>query len=336
MKFPLKLAVALVSSVIAFNAAAVDITGAGSSFVYPILSKWSADYNAKTAVKVNYQSIGSGAGIAQIKASTVDFGASDMPLKPEDLDKFGLMQFPTVIGGVVAIVNIDGVKSNEIKLTGPLLADIFLGKITKWNAPEIKALNPGVKLTDGLIVVVHRSDGSGTTYNWANYLAKVSPEWKTKVGEGTSLQWPVGVGGKGNEGVAQYVKQLKNSIGYVELAYAMQNKMTTTQIKNRSGNFITPSVAAFEAAAANAEWATAKDFNLVITDAPGATSWPVAATVFVMMHTKPKNPEQSKAVLNFFQYALENGQPQAKALDYVALPAPLVKQIKAYWQAEIK
>ena len=336
MKFPLKLAVALVSSVIAFNAAAADITGAGSSFVYPVMSKWSADYNAKTGARVNYQSIGSGAGIAQIKASTVDFGASDAPMKAEDLDKFGLMQFPTVIGGVVAIVNIEGVKSNEIKLTGPLLADIFLGKITKWNSPEIKALNPGVKLTDELIVVVHRSDGSGTTFNWANYLSKVSPEWKTKVGEGTSLQWPVGVGGKGNEGVAQYVKQLKNSIGYVELAYALQNKMTTTQIKNRAGNFITPGLEAFEAAAANADWTAVKDFNLLITDAPGAASWPVAATVFVIMQKKPKSPEQSKAALNFFQYALDNGQPQAKALDYVALPAPLVKQIKAYWQVEMK
>lgn len=336
MKLPIKLAVALVTTVIALNAAAIDITGAGSTFVYPILSKWSADYNLKTGVKVNYQSIGSGGGIAQIKAATVDFGASDMPMKSEELDKLGLRQFPTVIGGVVPIVNIPGIKPNEIKLTGAVLADIFLGKTARWNAPEIVALNPGVKLPDALIVVVHRSDGSGTTFNWANYLSKVSPEWKTKVGEGTSVQWPAGVGGKGNEGVAQYVKQLKNSIGYVELAYAMQNKMTTTQLKNRDGKFVIPSVEAFQAAAANADWTNAKDFSLVITDAPGASSWPVAATVFIMMHSKPKNPEQSKAALSFFEYALENGQPQAKALDYVALPAPLVKQIKAYWAAQIK
>ncbi|RZI40452.1 phosphate ABC transporter substrate-binding protein PstS [Herbaspirillum sp. HC18] len=318
------------------SAYAAEITGAGSTFVYPILSKWSADYSTKTGTKVNYQSIGSGGGIAQIKAATVDFGASDMPMKPEDLDKAGLKQFPVVIGGVVPVVNLPGIESNQVKLSGPVLADIFLGKITRWNHPSITALNAGVKLPDAMITVVHRSDGSGTTFNWVNYLSKVSDEWKTKVGEGTSVQWPVGVGGKGNEGVAQYVKQLKHSIGYVELAYAMQNKMTTTQLKNKDGKFVSPNLESFQAAASNAEWNKVKDFYLVITDAPGANSWPIAATVFVMMYGTPKNPAQTKEALNFFQWSLENGQPQAKALDYVSLPDPLIKQIKTYWHAEIK
>lgn len=336
MKPMKKFTTALVASLITFSASAAEITGAGSTFVYPVLSKWSADYSAKTGTKVNYQSIGSGGGIAQIKAATVDFGASDMPMKPEELEKLGLKQFPVVIGGVVPVVNLPGLKPNELKLTGPVLADIFLGKVKRWNDRSIAALNPGMKLPDAVITVVHRSDGSGTTFNWVNYLSKVSGEWKNKVGEGTSVQWPSGVGGKGNEGVAQYVKQLKNSIGYVELAYAMQNKMTTAQLKNRDGKFVSPSMEGFQAAAAHAEWSKVKDFHLVITDAPGADSWPVAATTFVMMYGQPKNPARAKEALSFFRWALENGQQQAKALDYIALPDSLVKQIEAYWQAEIK
>jgi phosphate transport system substrate-binding protein len=316
--------------------AATTITGAGSTFVYPILSKWSSDYDKKTGTKVNYQSIGSGGGIAQIKAATVQFGASDMPLKPEDLASAGLTQFPVVIGGVVPVVNVPGVEAGKLKLTGPVLADIYLGKIKKWNDPAITALNPDVKLDDSLITVVHRSDGSGTTFNWVNYLSKVSDEWKTKVGEGTSVQWPTGVGGKGNEGVAAYVKQIKSSIGYVELAYALQNKMAYTQVKNRDGKFVEPNQESFQAAAANAEWAKAEDFYLVITDAPGAKSFPIAATTFVLMYKQPKDPASTKAVLDFFKWSLEHGQAQAKALDYVPLPETLVKQIEAHWAAKIK
>ncbi len=336
MKSTSRFALAIATSIFALCAHAEEITGAGSTFVYPILSKWSADYSAKTGVKINYQSIGSGGGIAQIKAATVDFGASDMPMKPDELDKVGLTQFPVIIGGVVPVVNMPGVATDQLKLTGPVLADIFLGKIKRWNDPAISSLNPGVKLPDAMITVVHRSDGSGTTFNWVNYLSKVSPEWQTKVGEGTSVQWPAGVGGKGNEGVAAYVKQIKNSIGYVELAYAMQNKMTTTQVKNREGKFVSPSLESFQAAAANAEWAKAKDFYLVITDAPGQASWPIAATTFVMMYKIPKNAKQSKSALDFFKWSLEQGQSQAKQLDYVALPDSLVKQIEASWKAEIK
>ncbi|AYH42186.1 phosphate ABC transporter substrate-binding protein PstS [Azoarcus sp. DN11] len=320
----------------AYAVSAADITGAGSTFVYPILSKWSSEYNAKTGSKINYQSIGSGGGIAQIKAGTVDFGASDAPLKTEDLQQAGLTQFPVVIGGVVPVVNIAGVEPGKLKLTGPVLADIFLGKITKWNDAAIASLNSGVALPEATINVVHRSDGSGTTFNFVNYLAKVSPEWGSKVGEGTSVPWPVGVGGKGNEGVAGYVKQLKNSIGYVELAYALQNKMSYVGLKNRAGKFVEPSLETFQAAAASAEWNKAKDFYLVITDAPGADSWPIAASVFVIMYKQPKDAERSKATLEFFKWAMENGQAAAKALDYVALPAPLVKQIETHWSSEIK
>ena len=321
---------------LAMSAEAANITGAGSTFVYPILSKWSADYDGKTGTKVNYQSIGSGGGIAQIKAATVNFGASDKPLTPDELSQAGLTQFPVVIGGVVPVVNIPGVKAGKLKLTGEVLANIYLGKITKWNDPAITTLNPGVKLDSSLITVVHRSDGSGTTFNWVNYLSKVSDEWKTKVGEGTSVQWPTGVGGKGNEGVSAYVKQIKHSIGYVELAYALQNKMAYTQLKNRDGKFVEPSLASFQAAAASADWKQAKDFFLVITDAPGAKSWPIAASVFVLMYKTPKDADGSRAALNFFKWSLENGQTQAKALDYVPLPETLVAQIEKHWQANIK
>jgi len=315
---------------------AAEITGAGSTFVYPLLAKWSSDYSAKTGSKINYQSIGSGGGIAQIKAGTVDFGASDAPMKTEDLAQAGLTQFPVVIGGVVPVINVAGVDAGKLKLTGPVLADIYLGKITKWNDPAITALNAGVKLPEATINVVHRSDGSGTTFNFVNYLAKISPDWKTKVGEGTSVQWPVGVGGKGNEGVAGFVKQLKNSIGYVELAYALQSKMAYVGLKNHEGKFVMPTLESFQAAAASAEWAKAKDFYLVVTDAPGAESWPIAASVFVIMYKQPKDPMRSKATIDFFKWALENGQPQAKSLDYVALPTALVGQIERHWQAQIQ
>jgi phosphate transport system substrate-binding protein len=314
---------------------AADITGAGSTFVYPILSKWSASYNAKTGSKVNYQSIGSGGGIAQIKAATVTFGASDKPLSPQELQEAGLAQFPIVIGGVVPVVNLPGVAAGKMKFTGPLLADIFLGKVTKWNDPAIAGINKELKLPDQKITIVHRSDGSGTTFNWVNYLSKVSADWKSKVGEGTSVNWPTGVGGKGNEGVAAYVNQIKGSIGYVELAYALQNKMTFAQVKNKNGSFVAPSLETFQAAAASADW-TAPDFFEVITDAPGAQSWPITASVFVMMYKQPKDAQRSKEALDFFKWALEQGQADAKSLDYVALPDSLTKKIESYWAQNIK
>ena len=288
------IAAMLSAAVLSAEAHAGDITGAGSTFVYPILSKWSADYNVKTGNKVNYQSIGSGGGIAQIKAATVDFGASDKPLPSEELSKAGLGQFPVVIGGVVPVVNLQGMAPGKMRFTGPLLADIYLGKITKWNDPAIAALNPGLNLPSSNITVVHRSDGSGTTFNFVNYLSKVSPEWKTKVGEGTSVKWPAGIGGKGNEGVAAFTKQIKGGIGYVELSYALQNKMSYGAVQNKAGNFIVPSEQSFQAAAASADWIHAKDFNLVITDAPGPQAYPITASVFVMMYKKPKDAKRSK------------------------------------------
>jgi phosphate transport system substrate-binding protein len=330
------IALAVAGSMFAGSAVAAEITGAGSTFVYPLLSRWSADYSTATGTKINYQSIGSGGGIAQIKAATVDFGASDKPLASDELATAGLAQFPVVIGGVVPVVNIEGVGPGQLRLDGATLANIYLGKIAKWNDAAIAALNPGLKLSDDAISVVHRSDGSGTTFNFADYLTKVSEEWKAKVGEGTSVQWPVGVGGKGNEGVSAYVKQIKNSIGYVELAYALQNKMAYTALKNRAGNVVQPSLETFEAAAASADWSKVKDFNLVITDAPGAQSWPIAASVFVIMYRQPKDAARTRSTLEFFKWSLENGQSQAKSLDYVALPPALVKSIEAYWGTEIK
>jgi phosphate transport system substrate-binding protein len=329
-------AVGLAAVLGATSAQAADITGAGSTFVYPILSKWSDTYNKTTGTKINYQSIGSGGGIAQIKAGTVTFGASDKPLDPKELAETGLAQFPTVIGGVVPVVNIEGVDAGKIRFTGPLLADIYQGKVTKWNDPAIAQINPDLKLADAAITVVHRSDGSGTTFNFVNYLSKVSPEWKSKVGEGTSVSWSAGVGGKGNEGVAAYVKQIKGSIGYVELAYALQNKMAYAAVQNSAGQFVQPSLASFQAAAASADWKNAKDFFLVITNAPGENSWPITASVFVLVYKQPKNAAGTKATLDFFKWAYENGGKQAEELDYVPLPKALTEQIEAYWQAEIK
>ena len=325
------LAIGLVSS-----AQAADVTGAGASFIYPVMSKWSADYNKATGKQINYQSIGSGGGIAQIKAGTVDFGSSDAPLKPDELAKFGLAQFPSVIGGVVPVINVPGVKSGALKLDGQTLANIFLGQIKMWNDPAIVALNGGVPLPAKKITIVHRSDGSGTTFNFVNYLSKVSPDWKTKVGEGTSVKWPTGIGGKGNEGVAAYVKQISGGIGYVELSYALQNHMAYARLKNAAGNFVLPSDETFTAAAASADWTSAKDFYLVMTDAPGENSWPITATNFILMYRQPKSAASATQAKAFFKWVYANGDAQAKALDYVPLPDALVKQVEAYWSQSLK
>ena len=319
----------------AFNASANDVTGAGASFVYPVMSKWSSDYAGATGKKVNYQSIGSGGGIAQIKAGTVDFGSSDAPLKPEELKKFGLAQFPSVIGGVVPIVNLQGVQAGAMKLDGATLANIFLGKVAKWNDPAIAALNGGVQLPDLKITIVHRSDGSGTSFNYTNYLSKVSADWKKQVGEGTTVQWPVGIGGKGNDGVAAYVKQIKGGIGYVELSYALQNKLAYSRLKNAAGNFVNPSEETFSAAAASANWGASKDFYLVMTNAPGDNSWPITATNFILMRKKPRNVEGARNAREFFRWVYANGDDQARALGYVPLPDALVQQIQAYWTQNI-
>ena len=307
-----------------------QITGAGSTFVYPVLSKWAAVYAKMKGVQVNYQSIGSGGGIAQIKAGTVDFGASDAPLSPADLQAAALAQFPVVIGGIVPVVNLAGVKAGDVRLTGSVLADIYLGKIKTWNDPAITALNPGVKLPAEAIYVVHRSDGSGTTYNFVDFLSKVSPDWKQKIGIGTAVAWPTGVGGKGNEGVAAYVERIKGAIGYVEYAYVVQNKMTYALVENAAGDYPAPSVATFQAAAASADWKSAKDFDLVMTNAPGKGAWPIAASTFVLMYVQPKNAAASKAALDFFSWSLAHGQALAESLDYVPLPPTLVSQIESY------
>jgi phosphate transport system substrate-binding protein len=335
MRFPTRFIVLAFGCMLALPAAAQQITGAGSTFVYPILSKWSEAYSKITGAQINYQSIGSGGGIAQIKAATVDFGASDAPLPPDQLAQVGLAQFPLVIGGIVPVVNVEGIEAGQLRFTGLLLANIYLGTIKRWNDPALVAANPGVKLPDQAITVVHRSDGSGTTFNWVNYLSKVSPEWKEKVGEGTSVSWPAGVGGKGNEGVAEYVNRIKGSIGYVEYAYVLQNKMKFGLVQNQAGNFIKPEAAAFQTAAASADWPKAQDFYLVMTNAPGEQAYPIAATVFILMYKQPKDAARSKETSAFFKWALENGQSLASSLDYVPLPASLVQQIETYWQTQI-
>ena len=329
-------AVFAAASLFAMGAQATDITGAGSSFVYPVLSKWSAAYAEKTGNKLNYQSVGSGAGVAQIKEGTIDFGATDAPVKAEDLAQFGLGQFPVVVGGIVPVVNIPGIEAGQVKLDGTTLADIFLGKITMWNDPRIAAMNAGVNLPSKKITVVHRSDGSGTSFNFTNYLSKVSTDWASKVKFGTAVEWPTGVGGKGNEGVSQYVKQIVGSIGYVEYAYAVKNKISWVNLKNAAGQVVAPSADAFAAAAATADWGSAKDFNVIMTNASGAQAWPITATTWVVMYKKPKNAEHTKVAFEFFKWALENGQKDAASLDYVALPDTLVKKIEAYWSTEYK
>lgn len=331
-----RLSILLASLCLSGMAHATDVTGAGSSFVFPVLSKWSQDYSKTAAHRINYQSIGSGGGIAQIKAATVDFGASDAPLSVEDLKAAGLGQFPSVIGGIVPVVNIEGVAPGKLKLDGDTLAKIFMGDIKKWNDPAIVALNEGVQLPDQAITVVHRSDGSGTSFNFTNYLSKVSTKWAETLKFGTTVQWPAGVGGKGNEGVSAYVKQIKGSIGYVEYAYALQNKMSHTQLKNAAGKFVDPNAKAFAAAADTAKWEDAKDFNLIMTNAPGDDAWPITATTWIIMYKQAKNAEQSAAAFDFFKWSLENGQDQAKALDYVALPASLVSKIEDYWKTDFK
>jgi len=313
-----------------------QITGAGSTFVYPVLSAWAADYQKHSGTSVNYQSIGSGGGISQVEAGTVDFGATDQPLKSDELAKNGLAQFPVVVGGIVPVVNIAGLASGKLKLTGPVLADIYQGKIKSWNDPVIAKLNPGLNLPNAAIATVHRSDGSGTTFNFTHYLSQVSPAWKSGPGEGKTVAWTGGVGGKGNEGVAAYVKQLPNSIGYVEYAYVMQNGMTCALLQNAAGNFVAPSADSFAAAAATADWAHAPDFNLVMTNAAGANAYPIAASTFILLHKQPKDKAKSNAAIAFFKYALEHGQGQAKKLDYVPLPDALVKQIETYIGANIK
>jgi len=329
-------AIAAACSFGAMSAAATDITGAGSSFVYPVISKWSASYAEKTGNRVNYQSIGSGGGIAQIKAGTVDFGASDIPLDEATLDKFGMGQFPDVIGGIVPAFNVPGVAAGKLVLDGPTLAAIFLGNISTWNDPAIAALNPGLKLPSTKITVVHRSDGSGTTFNFSDYLSKVSADWKSKVGEGSAINWPTGIGGKGNEGVAAYVKQVNGGIGYVEYAYALQNKLSFTRMKNAAGNWVQPRASTFSAAADTADWNSAPDFNVIMTNAKGGEAWPITATTWVIMYKKPKRAPQSKTAIDFFKWALDNGQSQAESLAYVPLPDSLAKKIEAYWAQNIK
>ena len=316
------------------SALADDITGAGSTFVSPVLSKWSATYSADGRSALAYQSVGSGGGIAALRSETVDFAATDAPLRPAELQKFGLVQFPLVVGGVVPIVNIEGVKPGEFRFTGSLLADIFLGKVTQWNDPKIVTLNPGVKLPPAAIIVAHRAEASGTTFNWANYLSKVSADWRDKVGEGLSVAWPIGVGGKGNDGVASFVKQTRNSIGYVEYAYALRSKLAYGLVQNKAGKFVPPGAKAFGAAAAGADWASAQNFYVVITDAAGEESYPIAATSFALMYKAPRVPTRTKAALDFFRWAFRDGQKLASDLGFVPLPANVVSQIEGYWKAQ--
>lgn len=314
----------------------VGITGAGATFPYPIYAKWADTYKSQTDISVNYQSIGSGGGIKQIIAKTVDFGASDMPLKPEYLKKNGLMQFPAVMGGVVPVINIPGIAAGQLKLNGKALADIFQGKITKWNHPTIKALNPGAKLPNKTIIVVHRSDGSGTTFIFTNYLSKVSPGWKSAIGEGTAVSWKTGTGGKGNEGVASYVQRIKNSIGYVEYAYALQNKMAYVQLKNHDGQFVKPNDTSFKSAAANADWKKTSGFYELLTNEPGKESWPITGATFILMHKTQKEPESAKEVLKFFDWAYNNGDKMAEALDYVPMPEKVQQLVRTAWKEQIK
>jgi phosphate transport system substrate-binding protein len=310
-------------------AAAQDVTGAGATFPAPLYAKWASEYNKATGIKINYQSVGSGAGIRQIDAKTVDFGASDMPLKDDDLEKKGQVQFPTVIGGVVPVVNIQGVAPGQLKLSGKLIADIYLGKITKWNDAALKAINPGVNLPDAAIAPVRRADGSGTTFIFTNYLSKVSPEWKEKVGEGTAVNWPTGAGGKGNEGVAAFVGRLPNSIGYVEYAYVKQNKMVYAQMQNKAGNFVSPDDTAFKAAAAGADWA--KSFYQILTEQNGKDAWPMTGATFILMHKVQDKPAQAAATLKFFSWAYKNGDKMADDLDYVPMPASVKAAIEKSW-----
>lgn len=318
------------------SVSAADITGAGATFPYPIYAKWADAYRKSTGVGLNYQSIGSGGGIKQITGKTVDFGASDMPMKPEDLEKNGLLQFPAIMGGDVIVYNLKGIQSGAITLTGPVIADIYLGKIKKWDDPEIAKGNPGIKLPDQAISVVHRSDGSGTTFIFVNYLSKVSDEWKSKVGEGTSVAWPTGVGGKGNEGVASYVQRIDGAIGYVEYAYAKQNKLAVAKMINREHTVVAPADTSFAAAAAGADWSKAPGMYLVLTDQPGKQAWPMTGASFILMHKVQEKPENAKEVLKFFTWAFKNGQHMADELDYVPMPEAVVALIETAWKTQLK
>jgi phosphate transport system substrate-binding protein len=325
-----------IGAVATFPVQAAEISGAGATFPYPIYAKWADAYKKETGDGLNYQSIGSGGGIKQIMAKTVTFGASDKPLKAEELKKASLVQWPMVMGGIVPVVNLDGVKPGEITFDGPTLAKIFMGVIKTWDDPAIVKLNPGVKLPSAAISVVHRSDGSGTTFNFTNYLSKVSPDWKSKVGEETAVEWPVGIGAKGNEGVANNVQQTKNSIGYVESAYAKQNKLTYGEMINHEGKKVVPDEKSFQAAAANADWKNAPGFYLILTDQPGANAWPITASTFILMPTQPKDAAAATSALKFFSWAYAKGADMAISLDYIPMPANVVTLVKAEWAAEIK
>ncbi len=318
------------------TAFAVDITGAGATFPYPLYAKWAEAYKIKTGAGMNYQSIGSGGGIKQIQAKTVDFGASDAPMTPEELSKNGLMQFPTVIGGVVPIVNLEGIAQGTLKLSGPVLADIYQGKITQWNDPRIASDNAGLSLPNKLITVVHRADGSGTTFIFTHYLAQVSAAWKADVGADKAVKWPVGTGGKGNEGVASFVQTIKNSIGYVEYAYALQNKMNFVQLKNLDGQFVAPNDDSFKAAAANAKWDKKKGFYEILTNQTGKGSWPITGATFVLIQQSPEKIDSAKEVLKFFDWAYSSGDNLASNLDYVPLPTKLKATIHDAWKEQVK
>jgi phosphate transport system substrate-binding protein len=317
-------------------ALAIDISGAGATFPYPIYAKWADAYKKATNVGLNYQSIGSGGGIKQIKAKTVTFGASDAPLPGKELDESGLVQFPMVMGGIVPVVNIEGIKSGDLVIDGPTLAKIFLGEIKTWNDPAIAKLNPSAKLPSQSIAVVHRSDGSGTTYNFAYYLAEVSPEWKSKVGFNTSVEWPVGIGAKGNEGVANNVAQTKGSIGYVEYAYALQNKLTYTKMVNKDGKTVDPTSQAFQAAAANAKWDSQPGFGVILANQPGAQSWPMTAATWILVYKNPQDPQATAEALKFFDWAYKNGGQMAESLDYMLMPKNVVEQVEQYWAKNVQ
>jgi phosphate transport system substrate-binding protein len=318
---------------LALFAQAQDVTGAGATFPAPLYAKWADAYNKATGAKINYQSVGSGAGLRQIRGKTVDFGASDMPLKDDELAKDGLMQFPTVIGGVVPVVNVKGIMPGQLKLSGALLADIYLGKITKWNDPALAAQNPGVALPDSAIAVVRRADGSGTTFIFTNYLSKANADWKAKVGEGTAVNWPTGAGGKGNEGVAAFVQRLPNSIGYVEYSYAKSNKMAHVLMRNAAGNFVAPDDLTFKAAAAGAAWD--KSFYQILTEQPGKDAWPITGATFILMHKAQDKPAQAASTLKFFDWAMANGDKMAADLEYVALPDSVTALVRKSW-SEVK
>jgi phosphate transport system substrate-binding protein len=326
------LAAAVVALGISGTAGAAEISGAGATFPYPVYAKWAEAYKAKTGTSMNYQSIGSGGGIKQITAKTVDFGASDMPLKPEDLAKDGLQQFPMVMGGVVLVVNLQGIQPGQLKLDGSTLAGIYLGRVAKWNDPAIAKLNLGVTLPDKAIATVHRSDGSGTNFIFTHYLSSVDPEFKSKVGENTSVEFPGGLGGKGNEGVAALTGRTDGAIGYVEYAYALQNKMNYTLLRNREGNFVSPTSASFQAAAANADWSKAPGFQLLLTDQPGKDSWPITGATFILMHKAQTKPDTGQAVLNFFDWAYRNGGKLAEDLAYVPMPAAVIGMVEQSWK----